>query len=329
MPTATVVVPTHNRRALLRATLAGILAQRAVDLEVIVVDNASSDGTAADLSECADPRLRTIRSHTPQGGTRARNRGLAAARGTWVGFCDDDDLWAPDKLRLQIAAAETTGRSWTVGGVVWFTAAELVTYVPTPSSYEITAKLPYSNVVPGGCSNVVARRDVLRAVGGFDNRLHVLTDWDLWLRLVRVSPPAVVDQPLLGYRLHTENFSASADRGAALRELHLVETKSADLRDGLPLDAAWFHRWMGYSALRGGHRRDAAAAFFLAASWTNREPLLRALAALIAPTAAWRTARRLRSAQKSRDGPPPAWLPALRALEDTAGSGSRVSGHLR
>jgi glycosyltransferase involved in cell wall biosynthesis len=311
MPQVSVVVPSRNRRTLLRATLESILAQRGVELEAVVVDDGSTDGTAEDLAARGDPRLRVVRNEPAQGVARARNRGLDVARGAWVAFCDDDDLWAPDKLRSQLDAAERTGSAWCLTGVVWFAGAELVTYVPTPSSAQIVAKLPSFNAVPGGCSNVAARREVLAAVGGFDTRMRVLADWDLWIRLSRVSAPAVVDEPLVAYRLHPGNMSGEA--GGVLDELRLLEAKSADLRGGRRMDAAWFHRWMGYSALRGGHRRDAAAAFLRAASWQDRQSVLRAAAALVAPTLAWRVARRVKPARPNQDGNPPAWLPPLHA----------------
>src|SRR5690349_9916448 len=98
MPEVTVVVPTRDRHARLAATLAGVLRQRDVDLEVVVVDEASSPPVGAS----ADPRVRVLRHDEPQGVARARNAGLSAAQGAWVAFCDDDDLWGPEKLRRQL-----------------------------------------------------------------------------------------------------------------------------------------------------------------------------------------------------------------------------------
>ena len=106
-----VVVPTRNRSALLALTLHSVFRQQDVDLEVIVVDDASADDTAAVLRTIADPRLRLIRHETSQGVSAARNRGAAQARGEWIAFLDDDDLWAPAKLALQLRAARASGAS--------------------------------------------------------------------------------------------------------------------------------------------------------------------------------------------------------------------------
>src|SRR5262245_33388702 len=115
-PLVSVVIPSHNRRRLLERTLRSVLAQAAGDLEVVVVDDGSTDGTrdAAGL----DPRVVILRNDIPAGVGSARNQGIAAARGEWIAFCDDDDLWSPDKLMRQLAAADDAGAQWVYGGDV-------------------------------------------------------------------------------------------------------------------------------------------------------------------------------------------------------------------
>jgi len=103
MPLVSVVVPSHNRARLLRRTLRSILAQHLTDLEVVLVDDGSTDETPQ-ITNGADPRIVVIRNQEPGGVSAARNRGIAAARGEWIAFCDDDDLWSPDKLSRQLMA---------------------------------------------------------------------------------------------------------------------------------------------------------------------------------------------------------------------------------
>ena len=100
-----VVIPTHNRSALLSRTLASALAQRGVEMRVIVVDDGSRDETAAMLARVGDPRLTILRHEQARGVSAARNAGIAAATGEWVAFLDDDDLWSPTKLAEQVSAA--------------------------------------------------------------------------------------------------------------------------------------------------------------------------------------------------------------------------------
>ncbi len=105
------MIPTHNRRHLLPRTLDSVLGQVGVDLEVIVVDEASRDGTAAYLHELDDDRVRVVRHEQPKGTARARNAGIGLAAGRYVAFCDDDDLWAPDKLAVARGRKDRDGRS--------------------------------------------------------------------------------------------------------------------------------------------------------------------------------------------------------------------------
>ena len=126
-PTVTVVIPTHNRKELLRYALMSALRQEGVALEVIVVDDGSSDGTAEMLAALTDRRVRVVHHETAQGVSAARNRGIEEARGEWIAFLDDDDLWAPDKLRLQLESATKSGRRWVYVGHVNITLANRVT----------------------------------------------------------------------------------------------------------------------------------------------------------------------------------------------------------
>ena len=101
-----VVVPAFNAERHLPATLHSILAQRGVTLELIVVDDCSTDGTAACVAGIAhrDPRVRYLRTASNCGGPAGpRNQGVAAATSQWIALCDADDLWHPDKLRIQHA----------------------------------------------------------------------------------------------------------------------------------------------------------------------------------------------------------------------------------
>ena len=99
-----VVIPTRNRWPLLRTALAGALAQRGVNVHVVVVDDGSSDGTSALLAALDEPRLTVLRQDEGQGVAVARNRGLAEVSAPWVAFLDDDDVWAPGHLAAMLDA---------------------------------------------------------------------------------------------------------------------------------------------------------------------------------------------------------------------------------
>lgn len=208
------VVPTHQRRALLELTLRSVLAQTGVDLRVVVVDEASRDGTAEFLRSIPDPRVSTITHATAQGATAARNAGLGAAASEWVAFCDDDDLWAPTKLAAQHASLRRDPRChWSCVGAVWVDARlRPIAAQRPPGTEDLLRRLLVENVIPGGGSGVVMRTELLRELGGFATEADVADDWDLWIRLAERSPLAIVGDPLVAYRVAPSSVSQDTTR---------------------------------------------------------------------------------------------------------------------
>lgn len=291
MPVVTVVIPTHDRSALLADTLRSVVAQRGVDLQVIVVDDGSSDDTAAVVARLADTRVTLVRHECSRGVSAARNRGVEAADGDWIAFLDDDDLWAPQKLASQLNQAQRGGRSWACSGSVTVDQAlRIVAGTPPPSVEAIVAQLPVRNMIPAGASNVLAHVDMLAEAGPFDLQLRHIADWDLWIRLGRIGPPALVREPLVAYRLHDGN--ASADTSTISAELAVVEERYAELRRGAPVDRAYVYRWAAWNALRVGGQREAVRAYARAARAGDTASLGRAIVALVDPAVARRGLRR-------------------------------------
>jgi glycosyltransferase involved in cell wall biosynthesis len=290
-----VVVPTHDRRRLLVQTLGSILGQREVDLEVLVVDDGSRDGTAEVVAGLGDARVRLLRHDTPQGVAAARNRGIAEAAGAWLAFCDDDDLWAPDKLARQLQAARATGRSWVYTGEVHVDAdGTVVGGSPPMPPAALVERLAQANVVPGGCSGVMLRRDTLAGEELFDGRRYRhFADWDLWIRLARQGPPAWVSAPLVGYRIHPGN--ASHDTAGMVAELDIIER-----RYGVQVDRVGFYRYMALLGRRTG-RRGAAIAYYLRAALRDPRHLLSGFAGDLAGMAAGAVPA-LRQAVSDRSG---------------------------
>lgn len=259
-PDISVVIPTHNRVDLLSTTLRTALWQRDVTLEVIVVDDGSAESAASSVERLRAPRVRLVRNDSPQGVSVARNRGAAEARAPWLAFCDDDDLWAPDKLARQLAAARDHGRLWAYGGAVHVSLDLRVLSAKLPPAPErLVGALPAWSLMPGGSSNVIVRADTFQAAGGWDASLINLADWDLWARLARQGEPACVKRPLVGYRIHGGN--ASADTALILREARVL-----DGRYGAKLDYGQLHHYLAWVYLRAGRRRPAAGHLLKAAA---------------------------------------------------------------
>jgi glycosyltransferase involved in cell wall biosynthesis len=251
-PLVSVIVPTRDRPELLTTTLRSIVQQHSVPLEIVVVDDASSDSDAvpAVVEALDDGRIRILRQPVSAGVSTARNRGLAASTGTWIAFCDDDDLWAPDKIDRQVHAVCTSGRSWAYTGAVDINQANVVTKgSPPPSPDDVVRNLPRYNAVPGGCSSVLVARAALVQTGGFDVGLGPCADWDLWLRLLRLGPPACVPEPLVAYRLHPANMSLSQQRMVA--DFAVLRGRYGTVEE------ATFRRYLLWWSLRSRHRRAA------------------------------------------------------------------------
>lgn len=198
-----VVIPTRNRGDQLFEAIDSALAQTWPAIEVIVVDDGSTDQTVARLREraSAEPRLRVVRNETSQGGSTARNQGVAASRGPLIAFLDDDDLWHPDKVRLQVERLDASPGAAAVscGFVVRFPSGRDCPVVVKPSAGP--QQLLQVNHL-GGASMCLTPRDTFEAVGGFDPGLPSCQDWDLWIKLSRAGSIVVSDGPLVIYRPH-------------------------------------------------------------------------------------------------------------------------------
>ncbi len=201
-----VVIPAYNAAAFLGKTLRSVLEQSLAGVEVVVVDDGSTDGTAEVAASFAGVR---VHAGPRRGVSSARNLGVRLAGGTYVAFMDHDDLWEPDKLARQVALMDADPRV-----VFVFTQArverdgelvEIFPEIPHPAAFltEAYAQLVHWNYVP--MSSVMARRDRLLALspqGPFDPRFRLSEDWDLWLRLARDAGPggvAFLPEPLLRY----------------------------------------------------------------------------------------------------------------------------------
>lgn len=290
-----VVIPTKNRRALLGRTLATVLAQQHVELEVIVVDDGSEDGTSGSLADWSDQRIRVVRNERSCGVAGARNRGIEHARFEWVAFLDDDDLWAPRKLVGQLdALAARPAAAWCLAGaVVVDESLRLLRCDLPPEEGDLAVTLLRRNAVPGGCSGVLAYRELVRRVGAFDERLSMMADWDLWIRLALAAPAAAAAEPLLCYVLHAGNMShdgARSDRDlVALAQKHAVARREAGVSGTDPGTL----RWIARNAAIAGHRADAARRFLKLAAVTRQPGMIRlAGRALLGPRVFSRGLRR-------------------------------------
>ena len=308
-PDVSVIIPTRDRCDRLRLTLRSALAQRGVAFEVIVVDDGSSDGTARMIETLGDARIRLVRNEVSLGESGARNRGIEGASGTWIAFLDDDDLWAPDKLALQLDVLRATRRSWAYGGEVVIDGDLNVLHgAPPPTPENVAASLDRHNAVPASASNVVVASELLARVGPFDTELRRTPDWDMWLRLVRAGPPAYVNRPIVAICVHPGNMSR--DMNLLFDELDVLAA-----RYQISVDRARHHRWAAWSSMEDGWRGDAIRHYLRAAAAGDVASIVRAVVALLPPR--FRPRRGLgRSANREWTYEALAWLAPLASAQD-------------
>jgi glycosyltransferase involved in cell wall biosynthesis len=199
----TVVVPAYNAEATLGSALASVAQQTVPPAQVVVVDDGSTDATAA-VARAAPLEVEVITTGGPLGPAAARNAGTARAVEGWVAFLDADDVWHPRKLEAQLEAARRNP-----GAVI--VASDWVRGTPpTPPGPVRVRVLRVDHVLSLNrfqTSTVLVRREVLAAVGGFDATLDGAEDWDMWLRTSARGPVVKLAWPFVGYADLTTSYS--------------------------------------------------------------------------------------------------------------------------
>lgn len=242
-PKISVVIPTYNRADKVGKTIDSALAQTVSDIEVIVVDDGSSDDTCGVLNAAYGDRIRYFFQEN-QGAGCARNRGIDEARGEWIAFLDSDDLWEPEKLELQLKATERFASR--CGGC--YTDARFMNHPETRSFFQLAEK-SYQHkeamginpnalellIKPGGAgmliclSSLLARADMLRKTGGFDPKLLYSPDSELMFRLAMLTGFCYVNRPLVWF----DRSPAELRHVGVSADWNKVEFKLQDSQDRL------------------------------------------------------------------------------------------------
>jgi glycosyltransferase involved in cell wall biosynthesis len=203
IPRISVVLPTHNRAEYLALAVASALAQTESDIELIVVDDASTDSTPELLADLAvaDKRIHVIRNNVSVGGAGARNAGIQASRGEWVAFLDDDDEWLPQKLERQRALLDMTPAAVACScDYIQISPSGSTKLVQLPKNISFDEILRENRL--GGASMCFCSRALIMSIDGFDVQFRSGQDWDLWVRIREQGAVAVCNEPLVRYLSH-------------------------------------------------------------------------------------------------------------------------------
>jgi len=269
MAHVSVIIPAYNAEAFIVDTVNSALAQTFKDLEIIVVDDGSKDGTVAALATFGD-RIR-VHQQANGGVAKARNTGVALATGTWVAFLDADDLWLPTKIERQLDCAQAAPMIYTdrlnIGARGDLPELQSVV-TPMHDGDVFVPLLREGNFITN--TSVMIQRDLFEKLGGFYTGLNGTEDWDLWIRVAERHPIALVPEPLVKYRFHGGSISKNWARMS--RERTQVIARALELERGASLDwktrrQIWAETWRtnGWDAGRSGARLDALAGYARAA----------------------------------------------------------------
>ncbi len=216
MQLVSVIIPVLNGEAALGEALSSVLAQTHQELEILVIDDGSTDGTVEVARSIGDARI-SVHSFDNGGISTARNRGIALANGEYLSFLDHDDLWTTDKLQKQVEALEANPRAGVAysftyhtdyeGNVVHGGFQEIV-------DGDVLEALFVRFLLQCGSNGLVRRRDC-EAVGGFNESLFLSEDYDFFLRLAERCDFALVPEHQIYYRGRPESAS----------NLHFVELR--------------------------------------------------------------------------------------------------------
>ncbi|RKP59139.1 glycosyltransferase family 2 protein [Pararobbsia silviterrae] len=226
-PLVTAIVPTYRRASMVRVAVETILAQDYASIEVIVVDDnddPAQQQAVRDVLEDLGDRVTVIPNHRTKGACGARNSGIERARGDYIAFLDDDDLWLPGKIREQVALLERTS----------FVAA-FCGYIDVDMAFNHARRchasrpvLQRAHALAGECptstSLVMLRKSVLVDAGLFDESLPSFQDFDMWLRCLAKGDFGYIDESLVTFVQHEgERTSVNLDR--RLAGLAAIEAK--------------------------------------------------------------------------------------------------------
>lgn len=244
MSTVSVVVPTHERADVLQRAIESVLDQTFTDIEVIVVDDASTDNTESIVEGYDDPRIRYIRHEENRGGSAARNTGIKAADGEFVAFLDDDDEWRPGKLDAQLDTYNTDSEVGVVyTGIENVDSEGQTNAVKTPQiAGDVTEELLLHNFI-GSFSALLADSETIERTGLLDEQFPSWQDWEYYIRLSQEARFAAVPEPL------TIRHNAAHEQISDDFETKLTETYPL-LRDRFDSLAAEYGR--GFQRRREG-----------------------------------------------------------------------------
>lgn len=298
MLTASIIMPCFNHGHFVEDSVRSILGQTHADLELIIVDDCSSDDSWKVIESLAeeDNRIKLMRHERNSGASRSRNDGLRAARGEFIGFCDADDLWEPSKLEVQLdLLRKNLGYDVVYGNaaIVDESGSETgrrfseIYPLPARASGWLFPELVRRNFI--NIQTVLMRRECVARCGYFDEGIKWIEDWWYWVRLSRHCRFLYSSQLVAKYRIHSGSTNQVQRRGGCVNRFKVFKRMLHQFKD-LPRPTRAFAVFSMAVELQNIGRSQAARNFLWAAvrmSLTDPRSgliLLKALRRIVSPS---------------------------------------------
>ena len=263
------VIATYNMAEYLPLAIRSALAQTYEPIEVIVIDDGSTDGTSEAVRPFLSDARFSYQKHKNGGQAVAKNRGIRGSKGQYVAFLDADDVWVPEKLELQMplfSQSEAVGVVYSALTYIDEAGRELGRPVHKLYRGRVSGPMLVFNFI--GFPTSVVRRECFERLGRFDENLRMGIDYDLWLRFSTQYEFDYVEQPLVRYRQWpgqmSINWNSRYLTGIAIMKRFLHEFP--DVVNKRTVNYAWAHTYAGFgSCARGAGRRIEALRLYLRA----------------------------------------------------------------
>jgi len=261
MPRASVIIPTYNREDILSRSIDSVLQQSFSDIELLVVDDGSTDNTKELIREYSDSRIRYIHHGDNKGANAARNTGIRKANSKYISFLDSDDEFSKNHIESVVKYLDESTNI--VGGVYTsqYRCIDDTVVGRDPAQVQITSPDQVINYYPAnGFSAFTFRREVFNQVGVLDENLPAFQDRDFLIRLTQFYNMAPISAELVNYYIHDDRISSDPDR--KLSGLAVLENKHKKIisRSG----EARLHYTRGYLNMEKKEIKTAQKEFFAA-----------------------------------------------------------------
>ncbi|HIK08598.1 MAG TPA: glycosyltransferase [Trichormus sp. M33_DOE_039] len=253
-PKISVIIPVYNGEKTIGETVKSVLAQTFSLLEIIIINDGSTDSTLNIIESIDDSRLQVF-SYPNAGLAASRNRGLSHANCEFISFIDADDIWTQNKLESQLKSllsSEDTSVAYSWTDYIDENGKVVKSGRRVTNSGDVYSKLLIYNFLENG-SNPLIRREALTSVGGFDESLAAAEDWEMWLRLAAIYKFAAVSEVQILYRLSCSSMSTNLTRQESASliviERAFSHQKAESLQSLKKRSIAYLYRYLTFKAL--------------------------------------------------------------------------------